>query len=219
MLNTGRSVEVARTRTTRWSFENAGTVVLVSTEKSHPMVPTAASPAHACLATRTPGTSPIVTRLRATLNSCTSLLLKAVLYLTTVHESPGGIGKYQFWNFASIRSGGTPALPMRSSVTLSPSALRNRTVMNQSRTNEFGFEKKIPVFAITFGRTSSGVTEYVSGRTSGLTVAVAIGAGVGVGWYAGASTLQPESTAARRAHVRRRRITSSLGSGREASGG
>jgi hypothetical protein len=63
------------------------------------------------------------------------------------------------------------------------------------------------------------VTEYVRGRTSGLTVAVAIGAGVGVGWYAGASTLQPHSRAASRAHVGRRRITTSLVSCREASSG
>src|SRR5256885_4612517 len=128
------------------------------------MVPIAGSPAHDWLATRTPSTSPIVTRLRATLNSWTSLLLNAVPYLTTVHESPGGIGKYQFWNLVSARSGGTPALPMRSSVTASPSALLNRTVMNQSRTNELGFEKKMAVLltATTVpGTTASGSTSYV----------------------------------------------------------
>src|SRR6267378_3904003 len=143
-LSTSRE-DLLRTITTRWSFENPGTVAVVATLTLHPMTPTAASFAHAWLATLTPATSPIVTRLRATLNSCTSLLVNVLSERTTVHESPGGIGKYQFWNLASARSGGTPALPMRSSVTASPSALLNRTVINQSRTNEFAFEKKIAV--------------------------------------------------------------------------
>jgi len=58
--------------------------------------------------------------------------------------------------------------------------------MNQSSTNEFGFEKKIPVFVTVFGRTSSGVTEYVRGRMSGFATTEAEGAGVGVGRYSGA---------------------------------
>src|SRR3981081_1194790 len=99
---------------------------------------------------------------------------------------------------------------MRSSVTASPSALLKRTVMNQSRTNAFGFEKKIPVFATVFGRTPSGVTKYVRGKMSGLATAVEDGTGVGVGRYSGASTLQPDRTAARRAPVRTRRIAPSL---------
>src|SRR5438552_2251630 len=95
-VNTGCSSETVRTTTTRWSFEKAGTVVPVSIAKSHPTVPTVGSPAHAFFTTWTPSTSPIVVRLRATLNSWTSLLLNAVANRTTVHESPGGIGKYQF---------------------------------------------------------------------------------------------------------------------------
>jgi hypothetical protein len=79
--------------------------------------------------------------------------------------------------------------------------------MNQSRTNALGFVKKIPVFATAFGRTSSGVTEYVSGRMSAFATAVADGAGVGVGRYTGASTLHAARTAETRAHVRMRRIT------------
>jgi hypothetical protein len=79
--------------------------------------------------------------------------------------------------------------------------------MNQSRTKVFGFVKKIPVLATAFGRTSSGVTEYVSGKISGFATTVADGAGVGVGRYSGASTLHADSTAASRAHVRRRRTT------------
>src|SRR2546423_266558 len=99
---------------------------------------------------------------------------------------------------------------MRSSVTFSPSALLNRTVMNQSRTNVFGLEKKIPVFAVRFGRTSSGVTVYVIGRMSGFATAVAEAVGVGVGEYSGATTLQADRTAPSRAHVTPRRMTMSL---------
>src|SRR5438552_16665104 len=160
-----------------------------------------------------PSTSPFVTRRRATLNSCTSLFVKVLSNLTTVHESPGGIGKYQFWNLGSARSGGTPELPIRSSVTASPSALLNRTVMNQSRTNVFGFEKKIAVLLIETtvpGRAAMGSTSYVSGRMSGLATAVEEATGVGVGRYSGASTLQADRTAARKAPVRTRRIASSL---------
>jgi hypothetical protein len=91
--------------------------------------------------------------------------------------------------------------------------------MNQSRTNAFGFEKKIPVFATVFGRTPSGVTEYVSGRMSGLATAVEEGTGVGVGRYSGASTLHPDRMAARRAPVRTRRIASSLDPRRAPLGG
>jgi hypothetical protein len=47
----------------------------------------------------------------------------------------------------------------------------------------------------------------VSGRMSGFADAVATAMGVGVGRYAGASTLQADRTAARRAHVVARRIT------------
>src|SRR6184192_54211 len=153
----------------------------------------------------------MVTRLRATLNSCTSLFVNVLSSLTTVHESPGGIGKYQFWNFGSARSGGTPELPMRSSLTARPSALFKRTVMNQSRTNALGFEKKMAVLltATTVpARTERGSTSYVSGRMSGL--AATVGDGFGVGRYSGASTLHPDRTAASRAPVRTRRIPSSL---------
>src|SRR6266568_2679682 len=170
----------------------------------------------------TPSTSPIVTRLRATLNSCTSLFVNVLSSLTTVHESPGGIGKYQFWNFGSARSGGTPALPMRSSLTASPSALLKRTVMNQSRTNALGFEKKIAVLLTVTtvpARAESGSTSYVSGRMSGLATAVEEATGVGVGRYSGASTLHADSTAARKAPVRTRRIASSLDPRCVASGG
>src|SRR6266550_3540279 len=206
-LRTSRGDALLRTITTRWSFEKPGTVAVVATLRLHPM---------------TPSTSPIVTRLRATLNSCTSVFVNVLSYLTTVHESPGGIGKYQFWNLVSARSGGTPALPMRSSVTASPSALLNRTVMNQSRTNELGFEKKMAVLltATTVpGTTASGSTSYVSGRMSGLATALDEGTGVGVGRYSGASTLHPDSTAARRAPVRARRIASSLDPRGLAAGG
>src|SRR5437773_1147150 len=173
---------------TRWSLDNPGTVAVVAPLRLHPMTPTAASFAHPGSATLTPSTSPIVRRLRATLNSCTSLFVKVLSNLTTVHESPGGIGKYQFWNLGSARSGGTPALPIRSSVTASPSAPLNRTVMNQSRTNVFGFEKKIAVLLTETtvpGRTAIGSTSYVSGRMSGLATAVDEGTGVGVGRYSG----------------------------------
>src|SRR4029077_13386696 len=111
--------------------------------------------------------------------------------------------------------------PMRSSVTLSPSALLNRTVMNQSSTNVFGFEKKIAVFftATVAPGSSSAFTSYVSGRMSGFTTTVAEGAGVGVGRYSGASTLHAESNSASRAHVSTRRITPSLVRRSKASGG
>src|SRR5438105_15879974 len=98
----------------------------------------------------------MVTRLRATLNSCTSLFVNVLSSLTTVHESPGGIGKYQFWNFGSARSGGTSALPILSSRRALPSAARSRTVMNQSSTNGFGFEKKIAVIVVS-GRKKGGL--------------------------------------------------------------
>src|SRR3954470_17624286 len=98
---------------------------------------------------------------------------------------------------------------MRSSVTASPSALLNRTVMNQSSTNVFGFEKYTAVFFVvttTEPATSMGTTSYVSGRMSGFADAVATATGVGVGRYAGASTLQPNSTAETSAYARARRI-------------
>src|SRR3989442_573485 len=85
--------------------------------------------------------------------------------------------------------------------------------MNQSRTNAFGFEKKIAVLLTVTtvpARTGSGSTSYVSGKMSGLATAVADGAGVGVGRYSGASTLQADSSAASRALVRTRPITTSL---------
>src|ERR1700704_1145734 len=108
---------------------------------------------------------------------------------------------------------------MRSSVTASPAALLKRTVMNQSRTNAFGFEKKIPVFATVLGRTPSGVTEYGSGMMSGFATAVPEGVGVCVGRYSGASTLHPDRRAASRAPVRTRRIDASLDPRRAAFGG
>src|SRR2546425_1556439 len=215
---TGCGDAMPRTTTTRCSLVNAGTLVAVSMPRSHPMTPTAVSPVQVCCATRMPGTSPIVVRLRATLNSCTSLFAKAVSNLTTVQESPGGIGKYQFWNFGSARSGGTSALPILSSRRALPSAARSRTVMNQSSTNAFGFEKKIAVFVVS-GRTKSGLTSYVIACTSGLLTTAVPCAGVGVARYSGASTLQPQTTAASRALVRTRRIRSSLVPCRESFGG
>src|SRR2546426_6255482 len=94
--------------------------------------------------------------------------------------------------------------------------------MNQSSTNAFGFEKKIAVLLTVTtvpARTWSGSTSYVSGKMSGFAIAVADGAGVGVGRYSGASTLQADSTAASRALVRTRRITTSLVLCRATSGG
>src|SRR5947207_15762413 len=87
----------------------------------------------------------MVTRLRATLNSCTSLFVNVLSSLTTVHESPGGIGKYQFRNFGSARSGGTPELPMRASLTARQSARLKRTDIKQARMNALGCEKKMAV--------------------------------------------------------------------------
>ena len=110
---------------------------------------------------------------------------------------------------------------MRSSVTVSPSALLNLTVMNQSRTKALGFEKKIAVLLTVTtvpARTASGSTSYVRGKMSGFATTVAEGAGVGVGRYSGASTLQADSTAASRALVRTRRITTSLDPCRATSG-
>src|SRR5919198_2342289 len=205
--STARDESVLRTTTTRWSLEKAGTVDVVSIAIWQPMTPNAESFEHLWLATRTASTSPIVTRLRATLNSWTSLFANDLSDRTTVHESPGGIGKYQFWNFGSVRSAGTPAFPMRWSVIALPSALTERTVMNQSSTNEFGFEnvRTVLVTAPVPVRTSSGVTSYVSGRMSGVAAAVGRGA-VGVARYAGASTLQAVTAAVRSALARTRRI-------------
>src|SRR6266511_1123698 len=90
--------------------------------------------------------------------------------------------------------------------------------MYQSTTNGFGFEKKTAVF-VAPGRTSNGVTSYVSARMSGVLVAAAVGAGVAVGRYSGATTLQPDSTAASSAPVTTPRIRMSLDPSRAASGG
>src|SRR5712691_5906603 len=101
---------------------------------------------------------------------------------------------------------------MRSSVTARPSALLNRTVMNQSSTNAFGFEKEIAVLVTAPApvRSSNGLTSYVSGRMSSFATAVAGAPGVGVGRYSGASTLHTDSRAPNSAHVTTRRIRWSL---------